>query len=371
MTAPRLEIDLDKIHHNTHTLVERLARRGISVTGVTKASLGSPDIANALLHAGVSALGDSRLQNIETMRCGHVEAPMVLIRSPMLSQVDQVVRQADQSFNTELAVIARLSSAAREAKRIHKVVLMVELGDLREGIMPADLKEIVGEVLRLPNITLSGIGANLACHGGVTPDAANMAELSALADSIEASFGVSLDLVSGGNSANLDWALSGADTGRINNLRLGESILLGCEPLHRQPIKGLYPDAITLVAEVIETKTKPACPWGTIAQTAFGGTTVAGDGDDISRSILAIGHQDVDPSGLQAPAGIRILGASGDHLIIHCAHTHQAVGAEIRFGLNYSALVRAMTSPFVAKVLRASGIAVTIGLQSNCGHSEK
>lgn len=353
MTAPRLEIDLDKIHHNARTLVERLAGRGISVTGVTKASLGSFDIANALLRAGVSALGDSRLENIEAMRREHVAAPMILIRSPMLSQADRVVRQADLSFNTELVVINKLSCAAREAKRMHKVVLMVELGDLREGIMPADLKEIVRAVLRLPNIILSGIGANLACHGGVSPDAGNMSELSALADSVEGSFGLNLDLVSGGNSANLDWALSGADTGRINNLRLGESILLGCEPLHRQPIKGLYHDAITLVAEVIEAKVKPARPWGTIAQTAFGGATVVGSGGDISRAILAIGHQDVDPSGLHAPVGTEILGASGDHLIIHSDSIHQTVGAEIRFGLNYSALVRAMTSPFVVKVLLA------------------
>lgn len=352
MTAPRLEIDLDKIYHNARTLVERLAGRGISVTGVTKASLGSFDIANTLLSAGVSALGDSRIENIEAMRGGQVAAPMMLIRSPMLSQADRVVRQADMSFNTELAVINRLSCAARDANRTHKVVLMVELGDLREGIMPADLKETVRAVLRLPNIHLSGIGANLACHGGVSPDAGNMSELSALADSVEASFGVSLELVSGGNSANLDWALSGVDTGRINNLRLGEAILLGCEPLHRQPIEGLYTDAMTLVAEVIEAKIKPARPWGTIAQTAFGEAAVAGGGGDMSRAILAIGHQDVDPSGLQAPQGLRILGASGDHLIIHSDSLHHTAGAEIRFGLNYSALVRAMTSPFVAKVLR-------------------
>ncbi|MCG2579891.1 MAG: alanine/ornithine racemase family PLP-dependent enzyme [Marinobacter sp.] len=352
MTAPRLEIDLDKIYHNARTLVERLARRGISVTGVTKASLGSLDIANTLLRAGVHALGDSRVENIEAMRGGHVAAPMMLIRSPMLSQADRVVRQADTSFNTELAVINRLSCAARDVNRMHNIVLMVELGDLREGIMPADLKEVVRAVLRMPNIHLSGIGANLACHGGVSPDADNMSELSALADSVEAFFGVSLELVSGGNSANLDWALSGVDTGRINNLRLGEAILLGCEPLHRQPIKGLYTDAITLVAEVIEAKVKPARPWGTIAQTAFGEAAVVDCGGDMSRAILAIGHQDVDPSGLQAPCGIRILGASGDHLIIHSDSLHQAAGAEVRFGLNYSALVRAMTSPFVAKVIR-------------------
>lgn len=354
MTTPRLEINLDKIEHNARTLVGRLAARGISVTGVTKATLGSPDIANALLRAGVGALGDSRIENIEAMRREHIAAPMVLIRSPMLSQVDRVVRQAEMSFNTELAVIQRLSRAAGVAKRIHQVVLMVELGDLREGILPVDLEAMVRAVLRLPNIHLSGIGANLACHGGISPDEDNMAELSGLADSLEATFGISLELVSGGNSANLDWALGGADTGRVNNLRLGEAVLLGCEPLHRQPITGLHTDAITLVAEVIESKVKPARPWGTVAQTAFEESNAIVAQGNISRAILAIGHQDVDPSGLQAPFGTSILGASGDHLIVHSESTPPAVGDEIRFGLNYSALIRAMTSPFVVKVTKAA-----------------
>jgi predicted amino acid racemase len=355
MTAPRLEIDLGKIHHNARTLVERLAKRGISVTGVTKATLGSPEIAGALLRAGVRALGDSRIENIEAMHRALIPASMILIRSPMLSQAERVVMHADVSFNTELDAISKLSSAAQKAKRTHGVMLMVELGDLREGIMPGDIENTVRETLRFPNIALKGIGTNLACRSGVSPDAKNMAELSTLADSIEATFGQKLSIVSGGNSGNLQWALSGADTGRINDLRLGESLLLGREPLHRQPIDGLYTDAITLTAEVIESKIKPSQPWGEIAQSAFGEKPPATDRGHISQIILAVGVQDTDPCGLQPPPGIEVLGASSDHLILESARCDLSVGAEITFQLNYSALVRAMTSPFVTKVAKPQG----------------
>lgn len=351
MNAPRLEVDLGKIRHNARTLVERLEGQGISVTGVTKALCGSSEMARVLLSAGVAGLGDSRIENIEAMRRGQVAAPMHLIRSPMLSQVGRVVAQADSSFNSELAIIEALSAAAGRAKRVHEIVLMVELGDLREGIMPVDLNAMAAAVLRLPHLRLSGIGANLACHGGVSPDATNMALLSSLAESIETAFGVMLAVVSGGNSANLDWALSGADTGRINNLRLGEAILLGCNPLDRRPIEGLWPDAITLVAEVIEAKLKPARPWGAIGQTAFGEPAMPATDGPVFRTLLAIGHQDVDPSGLDPPRGMTVLGASGDHLILHSDRAPPVVGDEIRFGLNYSALVRAATSPFVGKVM--------------------
>ncbi len=352
MTAPRLEIDLEKIRHNARTLVERLTDRGISVMGVTKATLGSPEIAGALLRAGVSSLGDSRIENIEAMRRAQVPASMMLIRSPMLSQADRVVAQADVSFNTELDVISELSSAAQEAGRTHGIVLMVELGDLREGLAPGDLEHTVRETLRFPNIALKGIGTNLACRSGVAPDAKNMAELSALADSIDATFGPVLGIVSGGNSGNLPWALSDADTGRINHLRLGESLLLGRETLHHEPIDGLHTDAITLVAEVIESKVKPSQPWGEIAQTAFGQKPRAADRGDILQTILALGRQDTDPCGLHPPPGIEVLGASSDHLIADSGQDHLTVGVEVTFNLNYSALVRAMTSPFVTKVMK-------------------
>jgi predicted amino acid racemase len=174
MNTPRLEIDLGKIHHNARTLVERLARRSISVTGVTKASLGSTEIADELRLAGVSGLGDSRIENIEVMRRSHLSARLSLIRSPMLSQAKRVVAGADISFNTELEVIRRLSFEAVKMGRTHAVVLMVELGDLREGLMPDDLVAVVRETLSLPNIVFKGLGTNLACQSGVSPDDANM-----------------------------------------------------------------------------------------------------------------------------------------------------------------------------------------------------
>jgi ornithine racemase len=346
MTAPRLEIDLSKIGHNASTLVERLSSRGIAVTGVTKAMLGSPEVATALLAAGVSRLGDSHIENIEAMRAAGVVAPMVLLRGPMISQVDRVVAHADVSFNTEPATLRRLSAAARAQNRFHGIVLMVELGDLREGIMPADLVHVAGEVLRLPYLTLEGIGTNLACQNGMAPDATNMAALSTLADSIESALDIRLGIVSGGNSANLGWALDGTDPGRVDDLRLGEAILLGRDPLHREPIDGLYTDAVALVAEVIESKMKPSQPWGELGQSAFGAKPRSADRGPLQQAILAIGHQDTDPSGLGTPDGISILGASSDHLVVDTGRCSLAIGSEVVFQLDYSALVRSMSSPF-------------------------
>lgn len=360
MTLPRLEIDLAKIQHNARTLIRRLDHRGIAVTGVTKAFLGDAEMAHALVGAGIDTLADARIENIEAMQRAHVPAEFWLVRSPMLSQVDRVVAAADISFNSEADIIAALSAAARRADRCHGIVLMVELGDLREGIMPCDLESLAARVLELPNLSLKGIGTNLGCRSGVTPDDHNMTELSTLAESIEAKFSVSLSIVSGGNSSNLSWGFNAANVRRINDLRLGEAILLGNDPINGKSLAGLYTDAIVLIAEVIEAKTKPSVPWGNLGQKPFANLTTAVDSGDVLQAILAVGQQDVDPAGLSPKlAGIEIVAASSDHLIVNVGNAKIAVGSKLAFEPTYSALLRAMTSPFVAKVMVPIGMHAT------------
>jgi predicted amino acid racemase len=349
-----LEVRLDRIADNARVLVERLGARGIEVCGVTKATRGSPEVAAALLAAGVGSIGESRLENVEGLRRGGVTAGVTLVRAPMLSQIDRVVAGVDLSLNSELAVIEALSSAAAAQGRTHGVVVMVELGDLREGVMPADLDSFVERVLALSGVVLRGVGTNLACQSGVVPDAANMAELTELVVGVEDRFGVVLDIVSGGNSANVRWALDEAsDVGRINHLRLGESILLGCDPLDRTPIEGLHLDAFRLIGEVIESKRKPRRSRGALAQTAFGApsppdTTPDGLSDSMMRRVIvALGRQDTEPGGLELPPGYAVLGASSDHLVLNGGDETTMVGAELGFGVDYAALLRASTSSSV------------------------
>ena len=354
MSAPRLEIDLDAIEGNTRSLVDRLALTDIRVTGVTKAVLGSPGVGAAMLRGGAAGLADSRVENLARLVAGGVVASRTLIRSPMLSQVDAAVRHASTSLNTDHSVLEALSRSAARRGTTHAVVLMVELGDLREGVLPADLVPLAVAVRGMAGLTLAGIGANLACQSGVAPDRTNMDALSVLAGDVEKAVGASLSVVSGGNSANLGWALGASDTGRIDELRIGEAILLGLDPLTRLPVPGLRLDACVLVAELIEVIIKPAASWGRLAQTAFGAPPPRRTGGSVRQGILAIGRQDVDPDGIVPPPGVTILGASSDHLVVDLGDLESAVGDEVAFGVGYGALLRAATSPFVLVVEHAS-----------------
>jgi len=349
MTTPRIEIDLEKISHNAKRLKALFATKGIGIIGVTKVVCGDPTIASVLVNAGITTLADSRILNIKRMRQAGIQAQFALLRSPAPSQAASAVKHVDISFNSESSVIDRLSSIAVENKKKHKIILMLEMGDLREGLLPHVLKETVERVKNQKGIILAGIGMNLACFGGVKPDKEKNEHLSSLAEEIENDFGITLEFVSGGNSANYDWFRSTEEMGKINNLRLGESIYLGCETLHRKPIPGLHTNAFRLVAEVIESKIKPSRPYGEICQDAFGNIPAFPNCGNLRRAILGIGLQDVLVSGLTPLMDVGILGASSDHIILDAKKHNLAVGDEVGFDLTYGALLSSMTSPYVFK----------------------
>ena len=320
---------------------------------MTKAVDGNMDIANTLVNCGFESLGDSRISNIKKLSLAGIKAQFLLLRIPLISQALDVVKYADTSLNSELLVIQKLSLYALENNLKHKIILMVELGDLREGIMPSSLDETIQQVLKLEGVELRGIGTNLACLGGIQPDAKKMKYLSSLVVDIERKFNLNLEIISGGNSANYNWFKSIENVGRINNLRLGESIFLGCEPLHRKPIPGLFTDAFTLIAEVIESKVKPSFPYGVRSQNAFGETPSFKDLGLMKRAIIGIGLQDVLVSALKPRIDIEIIGASGDHTIVDTKETNINIGDQIEFDLNYPALLSAMNSPYVTKMKKA------------------
>ncbi len=345
---PRIEISLSQIRENTKKLSELYMQKGISLMGVTKAVLGEPSVAKAMIQGGVKFIADSRIENIQKMKSAGISIQFVLLRTP-LSQAESIVKNADISLNTEIETLKKLSYHAKGQNKIHQVIIMVELGDLREGILPCDLPQLVRKTLSLPHIKIIGIGCNLACYGGIKPDDKNMRELSELVDLIEKEFQIDLEIISGGNSANFEWFKSSQDVGRVNNLRLGESILLGCETVGRKVIPGLHTGAFQLIAEVIESKRKASVPLGEICQDAFGNVPGFLDRGDHQRVIIALGRQDVQVSNLKSNNKLKMIGSSSDHIILDGENHNLEVGDEIRFSLDYSGLLATMTSPFVIK----------------------
>ena len=344
-----LTVDLRKIAENARRVVEALGGR--EVVGVTKVTCGSPRVARAMLDGGVAALADSRVENLAGLRRAGITVPLWLLRAPTPGLAEEAVRFADVSLESEFATVQALDTAAGLLGKHHAIVAMVDLGDLREGMMPADLPRFLEQVAALEHIDVLGIGVSLTCYGAVVPSAENLGELVSLAEAAEAQLGRRL-VVSGGMSSSLDALLAGELPDRVDNLRIGESILLGVSTVTREPILGLHTDAITVAVPVIECLRKPSAPWGEIAQDAFGGRPTFVDRGERLRAICALGRQDAPPEGLRPlDSRIEILGASSDHLIldVDALPKPPAIGEALTFVPNYSATLRLFTSPYVVK----------------------
>lgn len=352
MPSPYLTIDLDKIEHNARIIVGLCQQHGIEVVGVTKATCGRPEVARAMLRGGVTAIADSRMENIQRLRAAGVPGRLMLLRIPPLSGVDEVVEAVDLSLNSELPVIAALSDAAARRGRVHGVILMVDLGDLREGIWPDELIPVVQAVIGLSGVRIEGLGANLACFSGVVPSEEHMKRLVGLAETVEKQCAVTLRWVSGANSSGLDLMASGRMPRRINHARIGEAILLGRETVNRRPWPETHQDAFVLHAEVLELKRKPSLPIGPRSQDAFGKLPAIEDRGERERALLNVGREDVDVEGIVPDdRRLTVLGGSSGYLVVDvtAAGDDIRVGDELSFSLNYSALVAAMTSEFVKK----------------------
>lgn len=347
---PCLFVDLAKIRHNTRIMSERCRAAGIQTVGVIKLMRGAPEVARAMLEGGVEVLADSRIPNLKKLAGCNV--PRLLLRIPQLSQVEEVVDHCEISLNSEESVIRALSAAAVARRRPHRVIVMQDLGDLREGCFDEE------ETLRLarlahtlPGLTLEGIGANLACYGGVAPSVKNQQRLSEIADRIRHALDVNFKIVSGCNSAAAFMLLDGTLPAGITQLRLGASLLMGIG-LNDDPIPGLYQDTMTLEVEIIELKEKPSVPEDSTALDAFGNKPVFEDYGIRKRALCALGKQDVYFSEITPlDTGIRIIGGSSDHLILDVTEGHHGyqVGDRITFALSYGGALQCMTSDYIAK----------------------
>ncbi|HHW01609.1 MAG TPA: alanine/ornithine racemase family PLP-dependent enzyme [Thermoanaerobacterales bacterium] len=352
MTYPVVEIYIDRIRYNAGCLVDFCSKNGIEVMGISKGACAMAPVVKAMLQAGIKKLGDSRLQNIISMRQNGINCPIYLIRIPMLSEIDNVVRWADGSLNSEIDVIKALSQESMIQGKKHRVILMVDVGDLREGVMPEDVLNVAGMILELPGVEFEGLGTNLGCFGGVLPSFENTKILAELAGDIEKRYGIKVQTLSGGNTATLTLLEKGKLAPGINQFRIGEAILLGTDATNFRRVPGTLQDTMILKTEVIEVKIKPSYPRGEIGRDAFGNTPTHVDKGPMKRAIVALGKQDCRIEGLvPVDENIEILGGSSDHLLVDVTKSvnNIKVGSIIEFRMSYGAMLSLMTSKYVEK----------------------
>ena len=347
---PQLEVDLSILRSNARQVITHCQQQGIRVCGVVKGVDGLPEVARAMRLCGAEELGTSRLEQVERCRAAGVGGPWLLIRIPGLSELPDVVRLCETSLQSERVTLDALEEECVLQGKTHRVIVMADLGDLREGFWDKDeMVDVCVHVEReLPHVELAGVGVNLTCYGSTKPTPEKMNELLALRRRVEDGIGRRLEVTSGGATSSFTLVHWGTMPVGIDHLRIGEAILLGKDLQVDWGIRDmdyLQMDALTLRAEVIEVKDKPTHPVGPIVVDCFCNRPTYEDRGIRRRAIAGIGRADVGDVMMLRPRtpGMTVVGGSSDHCILDVEDCHPCprVGDVVDFDVIYLTMLYA------------------------------
>lgn len=328
-----LHIGLAKFAHNVHVVNGLVRERGADLVAVTKVFSGDAVLARILLDNGVDMLADARLSNLEKLKA--LPGRRMLLRAPTQAEGAQAVALADVTLISHNETAKALSDAAMASGRRHDLIMMIDEGDLREGVIcEGEAVSMAVKIAAMPGVRLAGVGVNFCCMKHVAPTREKLEHAQSIRKSIEARTGAALPVFSGGNSSAFKLLLTGRLPGFVNQLRIGEAIALGVETIHGDSVPGAYQDCFTLTVEIIELREKME------------------SGQPRLRALCAIGRQDIHPADIfPMDSRVRILGASSDHLALSldACRGGYALGDKVAFKMNYAGLLALMSSADVER----------------------
>ncbi len=356
-----LTLDRPKLEANFNHLEGLLGARGIDWGITTKLLCGNKLFLNEVIRLGRLELLDSRMSNLRAIKELSPQAQTVYIKPPSRAIIEELVTWADVSFNTELETIRAISAEAVKQDKTHLIIIMIEMGDLREGVLREDIVAFYEQVFRLPNIRIIGIGTNLNCLNGVMPSEDKLIQLGLYKTIIELKNGVEIQWVSAGTTVTLPLLLAGGLPAAINHFRIGEALFFGQDLVHENTFEDMHDDVLELHAQVIELAEKPTTPSGVLGKNPFGQTAEneAEGPSTTHRAILDVGYLDISPQYLTpVDPRLEVIGGSSDMLVLNVGDNEAGlkVGSYVTFRLKYMGALHLMNSPYIDKfVLDAAG----------------
>ncbi len=351
-----LTLNKEKLKYNYQKLDKFFTEHNIFWSIVAKVLCGNKKYLEQVIDLGIRQICDSRLSNLEMIKSIDPSVETIYIKPPAKANIARIVESADISFNTEFETIKLLSLAAKEINKTHKIVVMVELGELREGVMREQFVDFYSKVFTLPNIEVVGIGANLTCMYGVLPNQDKLIQLCLYKELVEAKFKRKISYVSGGTSVTIPLIKEGLLPSGINHFRVGETFYLGTDVYHNTVLESMQSDVFKLCAEIIELTEKPMIPTGEFGLNLIGETPVFDQknaGVSSYRAIVDVGLLDIEVNHLNPiDPTMEIAGASSDMIVMDLGSNSKQykVGDTIEFRVDYMGLLRLMNSTYIEKM---------------------
>ena len=367
---PELEINLDALAHNLRLVRHREQAWGFRFLPVLKMVASHPEIVAFLRRQGYGCHGIADMT--EHLLYGQeppARAGRVLINLAPPDRTDDVVRLFERSSFSCEETFRALDAAAPAAALHHEALLMVDIGDMREGIpqdeAPALLRAVAAasqRAARGPGAHVAGIGVNLGCLYGTCPDEENMARLETLAARAGDLLGHALHRVSLGGTIFWNWFARRhghgphLPPGCIMEFRMGDPLLLGWDMYRDQALLGgdFRQDIFRLTATVLEVTERDIRP---PRQSVHNGRGLPADCPVLGKRLRALvdcGSLHTDVQGLTLPGtDWRITDFSGNYAVLDVSACPQApvTGDHVRFIPSYWAVARTCRMPHIRKTI--------------------
>ncbi|MDA3780040.1 MAG: alanine/ornithine racemase family PLP-dependent enzyme [Bacteroidales bacterium] len=354
---PVIELNRKKLNYNFNYLKKLLGENNVKLGIVSKFLCGEKNFLKELIDLGISQILDARIDNLKAIKEIDQNIETIYIRPPAKRSIKKTVKYADISFNTEFSTIKLLSEEAKRQRKTHKLIIMIEMGDLREGVLGEDFLAFYGKIFELPNIEVVGIGTNLNCLNGVMPSQDKLVQLCLYEQLIEAKFKKNIPYVSGGSSVTLELLFKKVLPEGINHFRIGETLFFGNNLFTGEIIPEMKQDIFKLKTEIIELTEKPLVPFGEIGENVAGEVKEFDEedfGKSSYRAILDIGLLDIDPKNIKpVDKSIEIFGASSDMIVIDLGteKPKYKVGDIIEFNIDYMGALSILSSQYINKMV--------------------
>ncbi|MCB0699088.1 MAG: alanine/ornithine racemase family PLP-dependent enzyme [Chitinophagales bacterium] len=348
-------LDAAKLKKNFTYLDELFEKHNIKWSVVSKMLCGNKTYLDVLIKLGITEACDSRVTNLKRIKAINPNVETAYIKPPAKRSIKNIVQYADVSFNTEYDTIKLLSQEAVAQDKLHKVIIMIELGELREGVMRDDFMDFYAKVFELPNIDVIGIGTNLTCMYGVLPNHDKLIQLSLYKELIEAKFNKKIPYVSGGSSVTIPLIFQNLLPNGVNHFRVGETLFLGTDVYHNKPFDQMHGDVFKLYAEIIELNEKPSVPMGEIGYNLTGDSPefdTSQASESSYRAIIDLGLLDIESTHLKPTDDkIELVGESSDMIVVDLGTNPKKykVGDLLEFNMTYMGILRVMNSVYVTK----------------------
>ncbi|TDD95941.1 alanine/ornithine racemase family PLP-dependent enzyme [Flavobacterium cellulosilyticum] len=353
-----IELNRQKLEENYAFLDTIFKSRGIEWGVVSKMLCGNTLYLKEIIALGAREIHDSRISNLKKVKKLDPNIQTVYIKPPAKRNIEKIVSYADVSFNTEIYTIQLLSEEAIKQNKTHKIIIMIEMGDLREGVIGDELIAFYEKILCMPNIEIRGIGTNFNCLSGVMPTQDKLIQLSLYKQLIEAKFNIQIPWVSGGTSVAIPLILKNARPMAVNHFRIGDALFFGKDLFTGGTIEGMHNDVFKLYAQVIEITEKPNMPTGEIGENVAGNTFsmsgVESFGGTSLRAILDIGLLDMQPQYIEAEdSEIIVIDASSDMMVMDISNSkvNYKIGDYVPFKIQYMGGLYLLNSDYVEKTI--------------------